>query len=511
MADTAFGTGPADNSSGTGGVDTKHPDWEEHIDEWRQMRITASGPKQVKECGVEYLPMPSGFTTHKDKGVNAYNSYQKRARFPNIVGPTIVGMSGVIHRMEAQVEMPDAMEPLWERATKDGLPLEALHRKITNELLTTGRYALLADAGLAETGGSDIPFIVCYTAEALINWSEDYDFFVLDEEAYKRNGFAWTLDPQWRVLELVEGKYQQRVFSGPNKTEAEAVEPTALGAKPLDVIPFVVMGTMNLSTDVDTPPLMGVSEASLAYYQLSADYRHQLYMSGQETLFVYNMPAPETVGSGVIVSIEDVSKDQHEPKAEYVGPDCKGIEAHKDAMQDELTNAAKAGARLFEQSETQSSQESGESRRMRYAAETSTLTTIARTAAQGLEKALKYIAMMMGLNPDDVVVTPNLSFVDVKMSAEDATKLVDIWMNEAISYETLYGNLQKGEIASAERTFEDEQKLIDAEVEEKQKKFDAANAGMIDPLTGKPVQPRVPGAPAPAPAPKPVPKVPVNA
>lgn len=503
MADTAFGTGPADNASGTGGVDTKHPDWDKHIDEWCQMRITAAGPRAVKEEGVEYLPLPSGFTTHKDKGLNAYDAYRKRARFPHIVGPTVIGMSGVIHRMEAQIEMPDAMEPLWERATKDGLPLEALHRKITVELLTTGRYGLLADAALAEQGGSELPFVVCYTAESIINWSEDYDFFVLDEEAYKRTGFAWTLDPQWRVLELVDNVYQQRVFSGPNKTEAEPVQPTALGAKPLDVIPFVVMNPLNLTTEIEPPPLYGVSEAALSYYQLSADYRYQLYMSGQETLVVYNMDPPTTVGAGVIIDVPAVSKDMHEPKAEYVGPDCKGIEAHKVAMADELSNAARAGARLFEQSDSQSSQESGEARKTRYAAETATLVTIATTAAQGLEKVLKYVAIMMNLNPEDVVVTPNLSFIDVKLSAEDATKLVDMWMNEAISYETLYDNLQKGEIASAERTFEDEQKIIDEEFEKKQEKMNAATAGMIDPATGLPVKPNVPGAVPPAPVPAP--------
>ncbi|WMT92796.1 hypothetical protein [Pelagibacterium sp. H642] len=70
------------------------------------------------------------------------------------MAPTVDGMVGVIHRTEAQIEMPDAMQPLWEKATKDGLPLEALHRRITAELLTTGRYSLLADAA---TEGSDLP------------------------------------------------------------------------------------------------------------------------------------------------------------------------------------------------------------------------------------------------------------------------------------------------------------------------------------------------------------------
>lgn len=52
-------------------------------------------------------------------------------------------MIGVIHRTEAQISMPNAMKGLWEKATADGLPLEALHRRITGELLLMGRFSLL--------------------------------------------------------------------------------------------------------------------------------------------------------------------------------------------------------------------------------------------------------------------------------------------------------------------------------------------------------------------------------
>lgn len=127
----------------TDAVDTKHPLWTAMADKWELMRDTTAGETAVKEAGTTYLPQPSGFKSQPDGGRALYEAYQKRAQFPEIVEPTIRGMVGVIHRTEAQIEMPDAMQPLWEKATKDGLPLEALHRRITAELLTTGRYSLL--------------------------------------------------------------------------------------------------------------------------------------------------------------------------------------------------------------------------------------------------------------------------------------------------------------------------------------------------------------------------------
>lgn len=105
----------------TDAVDTKHPDWAARADLWRLMRDTTGGEGDVKATGEEYLPQPSGFKAQPDGGRALYAAYQKRAQFPEIVHPTVHGMVGVIHRTEAQIEMPAAMEPLWEKATKHGL------------------------------------------------------------------------------------------------------------------------------------------------------------------------------------------------------------------------------------------------------------------------------------------------------------------------------------------------------------------------------------------------------
>lgn len=454
-------------------VDTKHPDWIDRADEWAMMRHTVRGEKAVKEEGENYLPMPSGFRVQADGGRAMYGAYQKRAQFAEIVAPTVRGMIGVIHRTEAQIEMPSAMEGLWERATKDGLPLEALHRKITGELLLMGRYGLLADAA---SEGSDLPWLAGYSTEALINWSDDRDFFVLDESGLRRSGFQWEQRQAYRVLEIRDGRYVVETYSGTEKDEGER-QPTGRGNAPLNEVPFVVIGSRDLSVAPDEPPLIGVARAALAMYRLDADYRHQLYMSGQETLVIINGDAPTAVGAGVVLTLK-ASKDDHQPDAKYVGPAGTGIEAHRQAIQDERDNAAAAGARLFD-SEKRTA-ESGDALRIRYAAQTATLTSIAQASAQGLEKALRHIALMIGAQPDQVIVKPNLSFVDATLSPQEAQALVSLWQNGAISYETMYGNLQKGEIASAERSHEEELDLMDQELQ----RPDPEEAGMLPSLTG---------------------------
>lgn len=82
-------------------------------------------------------------------------------------------------------------------------------------------------------------------------------------------------------------------------------------------------------------------------YRLDADYRHQLYMSGQETLVIINGDAPSALGAGVVLTLF-ASKDDHMPDAKYVGPTGTGIDAHRVAIEDERGNAATVGARLFD-------------------------------------------------------------------------------------------------------------------------------------------------------------------
>lgn len=445
------------------------------------MRDCARGETKIKAEAEEYLPKPSAFNAESaPKGL--YQAYQMRAQFPDILDPTVNGLAGTIHRTEAQIDLPAKLEPLWEKATPDGLTLEAFHARITRELLETGRYCILVGAA---SEGADVPYLAGYTTEALINWSESRDFYVLDESGKVRDGFAWYDQKKYRVLKLEGGIYKADVYENNNLEQAVEVDIQARGGKPLEEIPFVVIGARDLSVKPETPPLIGVARSAVAIYQLSADYRWQLFMTGQETPTFINCDAPEAVGSGVAIQIR--SEDPAiTPDFKYVGPAGKGIEAHKAAIIDEREVAAAAGAKLFD-TET-SSQESGEARKTRYAAQTASLITIAVSSAQGLEKALRYAGRMIGLSDGEIekiVVKPNLSFINTRLSSGDLQALVKSWQDGAISYETLYENLQRGEVASAERDAEAERKLIDEEME-----------GLDDPMiTGALPNPADPNAP----------------
>lgn len=439
-------------------VSSKHPAYEAILPDWEIVRDALDGETTVKDKGTDYLPMPSGFKQQDDQGVAMYEAYKKRAKFPEILAPTIRGMVGIVHRVAAEIELPAQLESLREAATKDGLPLTALHERITYELLGLGRYGLLVDA---PGEGGDVPFIAGYRAETIINWSDNQDFYVLDETHLEREGFEWVEQPQFRVLELKGNQYEQQVWqmSGSGvMAPVKDVVPQMRGGKKLTDIPFVTIGSTDVTPEIDEIPLLSVARGSFTMYRLYADYFHQLYMSGQETLFVYTDGQNEvkTVGAGVVVNLPS------ESEAEYVGPSGEGIQAHKEAITDEKDAAMLAGARIFDT--TKKTAESGEALRMRWAAQTASLTTVAINSAKGLERALKFAALYVGANPDEVVVTPNLRFIDQTLDPLKAKALVEMWTSGAISGETLWMNLQRGDIADYETTWEEEQEKIKQEI-----------------------------------------------
>ena len=434
-------------------VETKHPALTvDRLSEYKLMRDAFDGESAIKASGTVYLPMPSGFKSQKDGGAAIYNAYRERAQFPEILAPTISAMVGIVHAKEIDIEIPTGMEYLWDRATTDGLSLEAFHRRITFNLLHLGRYGVLADA---PQGGGE-PYLAGYAGDVIINWETDGSFFVIDDSGMVRDGYDWARQDRYIVLRM-NGAYEMIEVTGKDKTEiSRTMTPTRQGGFALSRIPFVVGNARDITPNVSPPPLIGVSRAAKAIYQLSADYRWQLFMSGQETLVAINGDAPAQIGAGVAHSM--IGSDGVTPDLKYVSPSCSGIEAHKVAMDDNRAAAVMSGAKMIEQ-EQGSSNESGYARKLRLAGETATLSTVSKVSCEMLERSLRNIAMMQGL-PDSaqsaITVRPPETLMDTTLTPQEVKSLVESWQAGGFAYRTLYENLQRGGIANPEREVEDE-------------------------------------------------------
>jgi len=432
----------------------KHPtvtDWREA--DWALCSDGYEGEGAIKAKGEVYLPKPPGFSTaggFADNGRRAYQNYKARAQFPDIMAVSVGAMVGIVHANEIVIDgLPQALEYLHENADGRGLTLVDLHKRITRRLLVEGRFGVLVDA--PESGGD--PYFASYYGPQIINWDEG--FYVLDETHQARDGFKWQRVEQYRVLSLEDETYVARIYG--ETGEPVTVTPTGQGSRALDFIPFVCGSAKDIGPSIDTPPLVGIARAAKAMYQLSADYRHQLYMSGQETLVAINADAPGAVGAGVVVSIK--GSPDLAPDMKYVGPSCIGIDAHREAIEHNRDAAVQSGARLFEQSRQDN--ESGSARAMRFRSETANLQSIAAVSCAILEQSLQFAARMKGINGEGIIVPAPKDLLDAALTPAEAAQLWSIVRDRGLSYQTFYELVQRGGLASPERTADEEYALID--------------------------------------------------
>src|SRR5690606_16749209 len=131
------------------------------------------------------------------------------------------------------------------------------------------------------------------------------------------------------------------------------------------------------------PPLLGLSNLCLAIYRGEADYRQALFQQGQDTLVVIGgleydeQGKPLRLGAGAVVGVP-LGGD-----AKYVGTEGKGLAEMRQALENDKAAAVQRGARLL--TAKGGDRQSGEALRVRVAAQTATLTIMAKTAAAGLE------------------------------------------------------------------------------------------------------------------------------
>lgn len=444
-------------------ISAKNPKYSEYVEAWQTMTDCIEGEDEVKARGEKYLPMKSGMRaiTNEENRQRAYLAYAARAEFPELVSPTVRGSVGLAHEKKAAIKLPEAMEYLRQDATLEGMTLDDLHQKITTEILTYGRYGLLP-------GVEDGRFFVSgYRADKIINWDttgRELTYVVLDETTDVRDPTtnAWRQKNMYLELRLSEaGTYEAVRYEG--STPSAPVPATNPRGQGLRTIPFVFANTADLLPSPDDVPLYGLAKISLRVYRLDADYMQGLHMTSEPTPWVngFDDPvgairdnaAPNTIGAARIWILPPGAQAGF---LEFSGP---GLAAQAAAISSSLERAVMFGTQVL--SENTVGAESGESRRLRLRSQRSLLRQVAITSASALERVLRNIAEWAGLNPNDVSVDPYLDFDDYTIDPQKLTALVAGWQAGAYSKQTLFFNLKRGDMIPQDRTFEDEQELID--------------------------------------------------
>lgn len=471
-------------------VKYQHPDYTANLNKWQRCEHVAAGQDVIHAQGATYLPRLS------DQTDDEYNAYKLRTPFYNATWRTIAGLIGMLFRKPPEIIVPDSVKPMMEDVTMSGKPMRLFALDLAEEDLKIGRLGVFVDypnVSPKATKADAItqnhrPLLKLYKAKSVINWKHKLvnNIPVLSMVVL----MEIRMDPvdefedkeviQYRVLDLVpiemdggvvKDVYRVRVYEVrevAGKEEDVLVEGPyfpQINSQYLDEIPFRFIGIDNVDADIDEPPLVDLVDMNLSHYRSSADYEHGCHFTGLPTP-VISGHTPETTEAGVaekfyIGSMTAWVFPRPDAKATFLEFKGDGLNALKENIQLKEQRMAILGARMLEVSRG-NGVESANTASIHRSGEQSMLASVADAISIAVTQILKIFCRFAGADDKDVKFALNKDFFPAPMDALTITALIAAWQNSAMSYETMFENLQRGEFFKPEQTAEAERAAIKA-------------------------------------------------
>lgn len=425
----------ADINAGQGqNVKTHHRDYDRYFENWQRVRHALAGDL------TRYLRNVGANEPDKAYGERRQKEYADGAICYNFTKRTLSGMVGSVMRKDPEQIIPDAMDYLLQNADGSGVGLWQHAQDTLMELDSIGRGGLLVDAPRVEVAtmaeqnaGLLNPTIAFYTAENIINWRmERYGsvnrvvMVVLREEYEYTDGqdeFSPNYGHQYRVLDVIDGVYRQRIYQFNQKGAMAGYEEIypKLGNVEPGTIPFTFIGASNNDQTIDDAPLLPLAELNIGHFRNSADNEESSFVVGQPTLFIApgeNMSLQvfqEANPNGVKMGSRSGHNIGSGGNAFLVQADANNLA--KENMLNKEAQAIQIGAQLI----TPTTQITAESARLQRGADTSVMATIARNVSNAYTAALKWVAAMMNLGDQEIEFKLNMEFFLQPMTAQDRT------------------------------------------------------------------------------------------
>ena len=308
------------------GVSDHNAVYNEHKQDWDQVRDCMQGERAIKAQGTLYLPKLTGMTDEE------YRAFTKKVHFFGATARVADGLHGQVFSKPPQISgnIPDELHTLLKNNVDlMDTSLDQFASDIVWDAMMTNWGCILVDYSKgaeqvslleAEKRGYGA-FMKWYPAESLINWrydlvngKEQLVLVVLHEpytEPNPEDYFTETSYNRYRVLRLERdeqgqyGRYVQDIYDDkigldvPSETNIEVV----MNGEYLYYLPvFTVPGKLP-----EKSMLLDLSFLNIGHYQESADYQHGKHYTA--------IPTPIATG----VTPEADPQDPTKAKAVYIG------------------------------------------------------------------------------------------------------------------------------------------------------------------------------------------------
>lgn len=442
-------------------VNTLHTEYTNNRHKWDRMRDVIAGrdaltSRDMQTTGGMYVKQLTNQTP------NEYRAYSNRASFFGATSRTVDALVGMMFSKPLELELPAALQQYMDDITQTGQSLHEFATLLAYEEVSVTRVGVMVDYPALDTSTLTRaeaeslgvrPYLRMYKAETIINWKtttingrEVISQVVLAESVeVEKNEFQTESKAQYRVLDLFDGAYRQRVFSDTGDVVSETFP--RMNGQVMREIPFYVVGGLG----VRKPLLLDLADLNIDHYRNSADYEHGLHFVGLPTPVVSGVQLDQNVKLQIGSTSAWVFSNP-DAKASFLEFTGQGLGSIKEAMTDKEQRMAALGAKMLY--DNKKAAESTETVSIKTAGERSILASTAKDISDTMTKALQTMANWLGAN-GLVDYSINTDYESGKLDPTMIRELVAAYNNDVITLNTLLQNLQRGEIIGDRENLDD--------------------------------------------------------
>lgn len=452
-----------------------------YLKDWKKCRDVRAGQRKIHEAGEFYLPKLGGMD--EATGQKEYQEFKARTVFYNATARSMQAFKGLLFRKTPLIKAPDALSDFIKDCSNTDKSLLQFARFIADEVLTVGRAGILVDypekkddelKNLEQFQSENVrPYFSFYPTENILEIRKSnignsllISFVKLKETFTEyKNEFEHEEKEQIRILDLSELGYRQRIFRKKKENNREdwalhsEIYPKIDG-RLINRIPFYVFNSDAVNDEIKPPPLLDLVELNINHYQFMSSYAHGVFYTGFPTPYIFGVSSkeiPQGIGSREIWTSTNESA-----KAGMIEFTGTGLSCAREYLEDRKNEMAALGAK-FLGSEVKKN-ETAQKAELDQFSESTSLASIAESISITLTKALKFAAKWMLLDDSECFIELNKDYLPENLSPEMIKTLSYELQAGHISYSTFFENLQRGEIINAQKTKEEEQDELSAEL-----------------------------------------------
>lgn len=445
---------------------------------WDPITVCAGGTAALRADADRLLPR------EPREDAAAHRRRVFHAVLPPFLQRLATQASGLILRKGIQLK-GDEYWTDWAKDVGGGTSLNSFCRQLLETSLLWGHSSTIVDFDndvtprtLAEQRAlAAKPYLVHVHPRAIRGWRT-------------RNNNPQDIPVQVRIREIVtepDGRFSDEQFEqirvlepgryelwrrGP--TNSSSWELHESGTTDLDRIPLVTVYGQRLATLHSTPPLLEVAYLTIAYAQRFCDYMHTVHVGSQPLLTMrgFDPDADSPVGISVNTAIllpVDGGAEFVQPTTDSFDSQLKCLEALEDQISRLGINT------LSRQNVTNAA---ADAKRLDRIDSDSIMALISEDLANAVQDMLNIAAQFVGIDPPEVVIEQD--YENNLLDGNSITAMLQLYMQNAISQETLLQILKQGDVLPAGLD-------IDEEVVRTRDFINEQNAAMgLDPLAMNP-------------------------